>query len=55
MGIRHEFEDADSGDELQPELDMTYTVVSTFFEMGGGPEDTEMVFTHRIRLHVALD
>jgi hypothetical protein len=51
LPIRHEFEDADSGDEIQLELDMTYTVHTTFVELGGGPVAPELVFTHRVRLH----
>lgn len=51
--VRHEFEDADTGDELQLELDLTYVVASTWVEIGGGPDNMEMVFTHRVRLNTA--
>lgn len=57
---RHEFEDADSGDELQLEAGITYTVVSTFVELDAsegavemnGQVDMDVVFTHRVRPHV---
>lgn len=47
---RHDFEDADSGDETQLEAGVTYTVVSTFVELGMD----EVVFTHRVRETVAV-
>lgn len=53
MRVEHEFEDAETGDELTLEPDMTYTVASTFVEIHG-VEDEEMVFTHRVRLGVQV-
>lgn len=51
MQAQHQFEDADTGDELILEPDMTYTVVTTFVELVG-PEDPTVYFTHRIRVGV---
>jgi hypothetical protein len=52
MQVQHEFEDADSGDEIKLEYGMTYTVVSTFAEMMGDQDKPELVFTHRVRFGV---
>lgn len=44
--VNHEFEEDDTGDELELNPDLTYEIVQSFVDI----EDGTLVFTHRVKL-----